>query len=877
MPRLLLIALLLLSGPAFAGRLQDGLTALEAGDNPTALVQLRLALREAQGAGDANAEAACLAGLGRVHRALGRHADAGRYLQEALALDRKRGDRAAVAADLGELGLHARLLGEAEQASKHFRRELELRKELADPAGAADALTNLGLALADGWHLDDAIAAHRAAVGLFETLGDAGGRGDALTNLGIALADAARYAEAIEAGRQALEAFDAAADPRGRSAALHNLGNVYADLGDWPQATQLYRQARAGLSSSEELVAADSALGGVLLAAGDPDGAAAAFEAALGNTSRPADRAGLLLDLGQARTAGGAGAETSFQDAAAAAREAGDRPIECAALIALGRAELSSGGDAVAVFKRAAALADKLALPDLQWRAWFGLGAAARAAGRPGVDELRRAVTLLEEGRRGLQDLDPWVEAAYVRDRKAVYEALVDALLAAGDGASALLYAERMQVAELRPDGAGGDAAEVRYQELAGREAQLLGDIERAERQPEDRRDAERIAALRAQLAQARVAFSRYVDELRRDHPDFDRLVRVDPSDIEAWQRELGPDEVVIQPIVLPDRVALLVFSDGPLLFREVVVDRAELEKRVGRVLRVMRSRRLGNPERLVEHLDQLGQWLWEPIAAELEGRRRVVVVGSGALRYLPFQLLRRRGRYLVQDHEVVRVTNVGSLKRRPGEELRLGAGGLLAIGNPDGSLPAADREVDALAALFPGSRVLHRGEATRQQVTEQANGRAVLHLATHGVLNADAPEQSYIVLAPGEGSEGRLPYLDIPGFYEPLRSTRLVVLSACETAVPLAPQDDAVQGGGLEIAGLANQFRRAGVPRLLASLWQVGDASTERLMVRFYEALGEGRAPPEALAVAQRALLADPEFAHPFHWAPFVLIGTPR
>ena len=148
------------------------------------------------------------------------------------------------------------------------------------------------------------------------------------------------------------------------------------------------------------------------------------------------------------------------------------------------------------------------------------------------------------------------------------------------------------------------------------------------------------------------------------------------------------------------------------------------------------------------------------------------------------------------------------------------------------------------------------------------------MHLATHGILDAAAPEASYIVLAGGE--DQRLRYLGIPGLYSSLRDVGLVVLSACESAVPLSPEGG-VQGGGLEISGLANQFRRAGVPRLVASLWQVGDDSTKELMVGFYRGLSEGRRPPEALAAAQRALLARDAYAHPFHWAPFILVGTPR
>ena len=144
--------------------------------------------------------------------------------------------------------------------------------------------------------------------------------------------------------------------------------------------------------------------------------------------------------------------------------------------------------------------------------------------------------------------------------------------------------------------------------------------------------------------------------------------------------------------------------------------------------------------------------------------------------------------------------------------------------------------------------------------------------------MDAEAPERSYIVLAPDEQNDlGRLPYLEIPGLYTALSDTQLVVLSACETAVPLSPNGDVMEGGGLEIAGLANQFRRAGVPRLLASLWQVSDESTAALMARFYAALGEGRSATEALAVAQRVLLNDPTQSHPFYWAPFILIGNPR
>ena len=879
---LLLLGLPLIAQAGSSPQLDAATAAWEARDLPTALVQYRLAIRSAQQAGDQATEAECMAGMGRVHRALGRHADAIRWFEDALSLDKRLGLTAAVAADQGELGLSFLALGDVKEARKRFRKSFDAYQQAGDPVGAADGLVNLGLTERRDHQLDRALELLQTAETLYRSAGRSDGVGDALTNQGGVLADLGRYGAAIEAQRAAIEAFDEAADPAGRGAALHNLGNLYAELGDYDRAAGLYRQSRSLLTDPGDLALADLALGGILMAAGDAAGARAVYEAALG-TASPTDAPGIVLNLGQAlRALGDSSAQARFEEAARLAEQTGDQPTRVAAMLAVGEAELASGraDPAFATFKRCGALAGDLGIADLSWRAWHGIGRASRARGGDGLVPLRNAVSSLEESRRGLEGLDPWAVRHFVDDRRQVYLDLVDALLASGDGASALLYTERLRVAELHVGGAAADPAEQRYQALAGREAELRDAISSAQRAPEGSRDDERITALREELARTRVEFSRYVDELRGSYPDFDRLVKVDPSDIEAYQRDLADDEVVLQPVVLPDRLAILVFSSGPLVFREVPVGREELEKRVGRVLRVMRSRRLSNPERLMEHLDALGSWLWEPVAADLEGKQRVIVAADGPLRYLPFQLLRREGRFLVQDMEVVNVTNVGSLKRRAGEELRLTASGLLALGNPDGTLPAADVEIDALASLFPGATALHGPQATLASLTGQVPGRQVLHLATHGVLDAEAPERSHIVLAPPEGGvaeDGHLGYLEIPGLYGPLQDTGMVVLSACETAVPLAPQGDDVQGGGLEIAGLANQFRRAGVPRLMASLWQVSDESTRALMVRFYQALGEGRAPPEALAVAQRALLADPEMQHPFYWAPFILIGTPH
>ncbi len=852
------------AAPAAADEAADLLTSGEAaaarGEHAVALVSLSKALRGFRAAKDAPREADALVALGRVHRALGRHADAGRHFEDALVIDRRLGRGSHVGASLIELGTEAWLLGDFDRAVKKHRAAFKAYQKAEDPLGAAAAAVNIGVALTSAGDPGEALPAFEAAASLYAATDDAVGLGDARTGLGSALAKIGRYAAAVEAHRRAIDAYGEADDAEdGEGAALHNLANVYAELGDYERALGLYGRAQRLLDDAWETAAAQASLH---LVAGRPEQAIHILDRAMG--SAPQDAwSGLQLNRAVALRRAG-----RLEDADAAFRlaEAGPPQVAAAAHVALAELMIDAGDPDRAIERFGWALRKAAPRGDVAWRALHGRARAARALGDDPLPDLRAAVTRLEEGRRSLEGLDVWAARRWVAARADVYRDLIDALLAAGDGASALLYSERLRVAEMA-GGAAGDPAEQRLAAL-DRRTRLLEDALAGSGE-----DAERAAALEARLADSRAAFSLAVDELRTTHADFDRLVRVDPTDIEAYQRDLGPDEVVLQPIVLPDRVALLVFSSGPLVVREAAVTEADLSSTLGRVLKTMQSRRLQRPEKLIGRLDTLGGWLIAPVADQLAGKKTVVVAASGVLRYLPFQMLRHDGRWLVQDHDVVNVTNVGSLKRRDDEALRLASRSLLALGNPDGTLPAADVEVDAIGALFPEGAVLHGADATLEALKAGTDGRRVVHLATHGVLDAAAPEASYIVLG---GAEGRLHYSAIPGLYASLEDVGMVVLSACESAVPVSPEGGVV-GGGLEISGLANQFRRAGVPRLVASLWQVGDASTKELMVRFYEGLSEGRRPPEALAAAQRGLLATAATEHPFHWAPFVLIGTPR
>ena len=92
-----------------------------------------------------------------------------------------------------------------------------------------------------------------------------------------------------------------------------------------------------------------------------------------------------------------------------------------------------------------------------------------------------------------------------------------------------------------------------------------------------------------------------------------------------------------------------------------------------------------------------------------------------------------------------------------------------------------------------------------------------------------------------------------------------LVTISACYGA-----GSRAYSGEGL--VGLSWAFLRAGAHNVIASLWEVTDASTEELMDRFYDELNRGASPDAALRAAKLSLLHGSAFHNPFYWAPFQL-----
>ena len=146
-----------------------------------------------------------------------------------------------------------------------------------------------------------------------------------------------------------------------------------------------------------------------------------------------------------------------------------------------------------------------------------------------------------------------------------------------------------------------------------------------------------------------------------------------------------------------------------------------------------------------------------------------------------------------------------------------------------------------------------------------------VLHIATHGLLDAERPQFTGVVLSlvgnrTGDG------FLRTEEVFNLGLNRPLVMLSACETGLGREQRGEGV-------LGLTRAFMYAGAPTVGVSLWSVADNSTALLMTDFYKKYlaAPNASPTASLRAAQRTMIAGKKFSAPFYWSPFVLNGEWR
>jgi CHAT domain-containing protein len=195
-------------------------------------------------------------------------------------------------------------------------------------------------------------------------------------------------------------------------------------------------------------------------------------------------------------------------------------------------------------------------------------------------------------------------------------------------------------------------------------------------------------------------------------------------------------------------------------------------------------------------------------------------------------------------------------------------------VSGPLEQLPFTREEVEAIGtSVRPGRKDVLIGSAASEAALKdglKAGSARIVHLAVHGLVDPAEPTRSCIALSPDASSkeDGYFHTLEI--LSAPV-TARLVVLSACESGTGRLSRGEGV-------VGLSRSFIGAGAGGVVASLWKVSDESTSVLMKEFYNRMiGEKEPAAVALSGARKAMIANEKYAHPFHWAAFVVIGSDR
>ncbi|HEY0754060.1 MAG TPA: CHAT domain-containing protein [Ktedonobacteraceae bacterium] len=183
-------------------------------------------------------------------------------------------------------------------------------------------------------------------------------------------------------------------------------------------------------------------------------------------------------------------------------------------------------------------------------------------------------------------------------------------------------------------------------------------------------------------------------------------------------------------------------------------------------------------------------------------------------------------------------------------EQTRAPRTGVYALGNPyptQQNLRWGEAEAFTLAELgkrlerFASVKV--QWQASRAWLIEALHTGLVVNASCHGVFDTQNFLRSRLILA----HEEELTLADLLSDQVDLRGLRLLILSACQTAIL------DLQGARDEVRSLAAGMLQAGASAILASLWSVDDRATYLLMVRFaLEWFPQMHTEPPAIALAR-------------------------
>ncbi len=862
-------------------------------------------------AGDRSGESMALYQLGLVHSVLGEPQKALDFYDKAQAMYRADGDSSMQAAALGNMGAVYSGLGEQHKALEAFNQALPIKREANDLAGVATLLNNIGLVHSYLGEHQKALDLFNQALAIHRTTGNRREEATTLNNIAKIYDDFGEHQKALEFYLEVAQIKREAGIRNEEAIALNNVGYAHGSLGDHRKALGFYNRSltlsRATGDRSAQAATLNN-IGKAHSSLGEHRLALDFYNEALSNRRAVGDRRGeaiTLTNIGRAWHDSGEPrrALDHYNQALSLNRDVSDRRSESITLynIARARRDLDDLAEARTRIEASLAIIESLRTKVASQALRASYLASFRQIYELGIDILMRS--------HKQRPSEGFAALALQTSERARARTLLELLTEARSGirqgvAPELIERERSL----------GESLDAR----ATAQMRLLS----------GRHTPEQAAAAAREIDDLTNEYEHVQARIRQTSPRYAALTQPVPLSLEQIQTEVLDDQTLLLEYTLGEERSYLWAVTTSSIDSFELPKRAEIEAAARRVYEILTARNLSASNgpsqqaraKLAEFPEAsavLSRMLLGPVAARLNGRR-LLIVSEGLLQYLPFTALPVPGgkspgyRPMIVEHEIISLPSASVLAvlRRETTGRKPAARTIAVLADPvfyrddprivspgvdraqTVGMPVSDvnrsatesgladfvrlrfsrQEAENITRHATEDRKLKAldFDASRATASSEELGRyAIIHFATHGLINNRHPELSGIVLSlvdeKGQPQDG---FLRLHEIYNLRLGADLVVLSACQTAL-----GKEIRGEGL--IGLTRGFMYAGAPRVVASLWRIDDRATAEFMKRFYEAmLGQGRRPAAALRTAQLSLLGDKRWREPYYWAAFTLQG---
>jgi CHAT domain-containing protein/Tfp pilus assembly protein PilF len=824
-------------------------------------------------------EAGTLDNLGRTYSDEGQGFEAIKCFDQSLPLFRQGGERAGEALVLNDMGPAYAEVGQKQKALESLNQALSIWREIGSRQGEALTLNNIGRLYRDLGQQQSAMDYYNQALPIWREVGNRSGEGLALSDIGRAYADLGQPRKALEYAAQALPIFRETGSRRGEAMTLNNMGRDHSDLGEAQEAMKLELQALAiwrevkdqrneaqdlmtiawsysAFQQSESSLA--SALAALYLAksVGDPE-VEGAIETSLMMGFRKQHRLEEAIFFGseavnsyQLIRKNITGLDKSLQ-AGFAQSKSGAYRILAELLVEAGRL-----GDA----ERILDLLKEQEFKDLVPGSAPGTGASIEPLKPSPVQQ--KIESLLPDLEKKARDIEEW----------------------------------NLQSAQLQANPARTHA------------------------------DDEQLKSLDANLQQAKSAIrdsfdNTIIPELDKQSAAGQPIADSTQSYLQSALAKLGHNVIGIRILLGEDHAYAIVVTANSRQKFELPASSADLRGKAFEALKAIGSH-------FTDPRPQLNR-LYTMILAPLEDELKAIEAASGAqdnvptllwslddaLRYVPMGALYDGNHYMVERFHNVLFTpeSYGHITDAPiqsGDPPKVLALGLSKSYDGLPALPGVIPELDSVAhdPSIPDSHGPMQGKILSDEQftlaalkTELGSGSVfpVVHIASHFVLIAGMGDEPFLLMGGnnvGDANGFEWNLSEMENSPVAFHGTRLLTLSACSTA------KDYKSRNGFEMDSLGMVAQQKEAEAVLATLWDVNDLSTSHIMSNFYDrwVKNPAKGKAEALRQAQLAFLHSASsatgantgrgfesidqsstrtsslgYAHPYYWAPFVIIGN--